>query len=431
MDPAMKSSRLLIEEPPLQLLPSLACEVGLNEAIFIQQLHYWLVSPHAKGIEGERWIYNTYESWNEQFPFWSIATVKRVIISCEKLDCIKTTTRFNTRNGDRTKWYTVNYAKLDIEGSDETSRVHRTKPAEQEVNLTRATAQSDPTEEVNLTRALPETTPETTTESNAAGATQPIPSEAIPSEPNDPAAPDRNPPPPTGGMFVRLFDEALERIRAAQPGQERKSLSGKWRRNLRRAADRELEAGRDPELLVKAVSRLALRIDGYSGMELADAINDVLGGKPWTVGQHERARRVLEDPDFARKDVSNRRKEGFEWLFDDGDEEDDEEIESEEEISERERLIRQEEERRLEEEVEKRRREIEAERERADHIRFVGSLMAEWIRDLEEKEYLRKVFNLKSNAEANSLTEDDVDRLDGEVREAYRSAENKADEEAS
>ena len=36
-------SRLLIDEPPLQVLPSLAREIGLNEAIMLQQIHYWLL----------------------------------------------------------------------------------------------------------------------------------------------------------------------------------------------------------------------------------------------------------------------------------------------------------------------------------------------------------------------------------------------------
>jgi hypothetical protein len=42
--PPRTTSRLLIHEPALQVLPSLAVAIGLNEAIFLQQLHYWLVS---------------------------------------------------------------------------------------------------------------------------------------------------------------------------------------------------------------------------------------------------------------------------------------------------------------------------------------------------------------------------------------------------
>lgn len=35
-------SRLLINEQPLLVLPSLACEIGLNEALMLQQIHYWM-----------------------------------------------------------------------------------------------------------------------------------------------------------------------------------------------------------------------------------------------------------------------------------------------------------------------------------------------------------------------------------------------------
>lgn len=45
-------SKLLIEEPPLQVLPSLAVTIGLNEAIIIQQIHYWL-RDSRNGIEHE------------------------------------------------------------------------------------------------------------------------------------------------------------------------------------------------------------------------------------------------------------------------------------------------------------------------------------------------------------------------------------------
>jgi hypothetical protein len=154
----VSGSRLLIDEPPLQVLPSLATEIGLNESIFVQQLHYWLGSPHAKEIEGKKWVYNTYGAWNEQFPFWSYDTVKRVITALEKAEVIETTARFNVRSGDRTKWYTINYEKLGAQAES----------PEQQGNLHSATGQSAPTEEGNLHSALPETTQRVSTENTSA-----------------------------------------------------------------------------------------------------------------------------------------------------------------------------------------------------------------------------------------------------------------------
>jgi len=58
--------KLLIDEPPLQVLPGLAKAIGLNEALFLQQLHYW-VDKSAHVYEDRRWIYNTASGWVEQF----------------------------------------------------------------------------------------------------------------------------------------------------------------------------------------------------------------------------------------------------------------------------------------------------------------------------------------------------------------------------
>ena len=63
--------RRLLNENPILLFPTLAKKVGLNEAIFLQQLQYWLSeSDHIH--DGYKWVYNTYESWNKQFPFGPI-----------------------------------------------------------------------------------------------------------------------------------------------------------------------------------------------------------------------------------------------------------------------------------------------------------------------------------------------------------------------
>ena len=98
------------------VLPTLATKIGLNEAMFLQQLHYWIDrSKHE--MEGHRWIYNTIEDWCKQFPFWSRRTIARVIASLERQRLILTA-NYNHKGFDRTKWYTVNYellAKLEAE----------------------------------------------------------------------------------------------------------------------------------------------------------------------------------------------------------------------------------------------------------------------------------------------------------------------------
>lgn len=98
---------LLINEPPLQVLPSLAVRIGLNKAIVIQQMHYWLLrSEHF--YEDKRWIYNSVTEWLEQFPFWSRSTLTRIIDDLEN-DNLLFVGNFNKKAMDRTKWYSINY----------------------------------------------------------------------------------------------------------------------------------------------------------------------------------------------------------------------------------------------------------------------------------------------------------------------------------
>src|SRR5690606_5241626 len=106
-----KMSNLLINEQPLVVLPSLAEKIGLNEAIMLQQIHFWLTrKPHEK--DGRQWIYNTYAEWATQFPFWSESTIKRTIRSLEKKGLI-ITGNYNRVKIDKTKWYTIDYEKLE------------------------------------------------------------------------------------------------------------------------------------------------------------------------------------------------------------------------------------------------------------------------------------------------------------------------------
>lgn len=105
------SSRLLIDEPPIVLQPSLAVLLGVNEALFIQQLHYWI--QYSKNIRnGRKWVYNSYESWQEKLPFISVTTIKRIISSLKKKGILLSDC-FNKNGFDRTSWYTLDYEKLN------------------------------------------------------------------------------------------------------------------------------------------------------------------------------------------------------------------------------------------------------------------------------------------------------------------------------
>jgi hypothetical protein len=106
------NSKLLINELPLHVLPSLAAQVGLNEAIVLQQLHYWLLK--SENIhDGHRWVYNTYKQWREDnFLFWSEQTIQRIFTSLEKQGVV-VSRRLDARDWNQRKWYRIDYTKLD------------------------------------------------------------------------------------------------------------------------------------------------------------------------------------------------------------------------------------------------------------------------------------------------------------------------------
>lgn len=151
----MYMSSLLVNEKPILILPSLAEKVGLNEAVLLQQIHYWLVrSRHLK--EGRKWIYNTYKDWKKQMPFWSHATIGRTIRSLEERGYL-VSANFNASKMDKTKWYTIDYQKL-AEWEESLGMEHRESQSE-ELNITDCDSEDD-----NVQQPIPEITTETTTE---------------------------------------------------------------------------------------------------------------------------------------------------------------------------------------------------------------------------------------------------------------------------
>ena len=107
-----RSSRLLLDEKPLIVLPHLAIKIGLSESIILQQLHYWLTeNPHW--LDNRPWVYNTYDDWQKQFPFWSVSGVRKFIARLEERGLILSSEGYNVDKRDRTKWYTIDYDALD------------------------------------------------------------------------------------------------------------------------------------------------------------------------------------------------------------------------------------------------------------------------------------------------------------------------------
>lgn len=102
-------STLLLDEPLGMFQKDLAEEIGLNEAIFLQELHYWVQrSKHI--FDGKQWVYNTQADWIENhFPFWSVRTLQRITANLRKLKLVLTTDKHNKFNIDRKLWYAIDY----------------------------------------------------------------------------------------------------------------------------------------------------------------------------------------------------------------------------------------------------------------------------------------------------------------------------------
>ena len=142
-------NQLLLDDYPLIILPSLAEKIGLNESIVLQQLHYWL--KKSDNVRDDyKWVYNTYEDWNRQFPFWSVSTIRRTITKLENMELI-IIGNYNKLKIDNTKWYRIDYEKL----------AHMSRPSVQNEQTTCSNWTDDL---FKMNRPLPETTTETTSE---------------------------------------------------------------------------------------------------------------------------------------------------------------------------------------------------------------------------------------------------------------------------
>lgn len=104
----------LLDSHPLLLDKKLAVILGLNQALLVQQIHYWLEKNKEAGRnfhQGKYWTYNTIDQWQEEFPFWSRSTIKRSLKGLRERGILEVD-NFNSYQMDRTLWYTINYKEL-------------------------------------------------------------------------------------------------------------------------------------------------------------------------------------------------------------------------------------------------------------------------------------------------------------------------------
>lgn len=107
-------NNLLFDDNPLICSPQLAALFGnAEEAIILQQIHYWLKRTGKMQKDGHKWFYNSMANWMKQFPW--IRTRKRLTRYFDDLEerGLIVTGNFSTSMLNRTKWYRIDYDALN------------------------------------------------------------------------------------------------------------------------------------------------------------------------------------------------------------------------------------------------------------------------------------------------------------------------------
>lgn len=163
-------SNLLYDEQPIVIDRTLSKLLGLNEAIVLQQIHYWLKINERKKqnfYDGRYWTYNSAKEWRENdFAFWSLKTIQRTFANLEGQG-ILIVSNYNVDRRDRTKWYSINYDLLDQLVKEYHDQMQKDKMTKCNLpNCPDANSQVGPMHEADLGQPLPETTTEISSDTN-------------------------------------------------------------------------------------------------------------------------------------------------------------------------------------------------------------------------------------------------------------------------
>lgn len=86
---------------------AIAQELGVNAAIVINNLQFWIKKNEANGKhfhDGRYWTFNSIKAWKELFPFWTERQIRKTLDDLiEKEIVIKG--NYNELKYDRTLWY--------------------------------------------------------------------------------------------------------------------------------------------------------------------------------------------------------------------------------------------------------------------------------------------------------------------------------------
>lgn len=87
----------------------IACEIGVNEAIFLNNMYFWLKKNIANGInfhDGKYWTYNSMVAYTRFFPFWSERQISYIIKKLIDSGYL-IAGNYSKNKMDRSKWYSL------------------------------------------------------------------------------------------------------------------------------------------------------------------------------------------------------------------------------------------------------------------------------------------------------------------------------------
>jgi hypothetical protein len=96
-------AKLLFDESPLIVLPSLVIAIGFNEAIILQQLHYLSLRNDEESL-----VAISLRKLAKHFPFWSHHTIQRTVLSLKDQGLIE-----EVRKPGGSGAYRIIYSKVD------------------------------------------------------------------------------------------------------------------------------------------------------------------------------------------------------------------------------------------------------------------------------------------------------------------------------
>lgn len=94
----------------------LAVEVGVEKAILLKNIHWWVLKNAKNGVnfrKGKFWTYSSSAALGELFPYMSPASIRRWLQELESERWI-ITGNFNRRGNDNTKWYSLGNSLIEF-----------------------------------------------------------------------------------------------------------------------------------------------------------------------------------------------------------------------------------------------------------------------------------------------------------------------------